>query len=287
MSKSNRVQTRALGIAALTVILYLNAWAADALAAKLQPAAAKAWDQYIQWVDKRIQQELSQPNAFLVEDFFPPRERAEVKRQLENGQIVVRRMPNPVPKNEHFEIHDAEIHHWWGAILVPGITLPRLLGFLQDYDHTAGKFTDVERSRLLSKDGSFFRFYFRLKRSKAFVTAIYNTDQECLYTAYGPTREASRSVATRIAEVTDPGKPSEGENPPGDDRGFLWRLVSWWRFEQTERGVVVEVESASLSRDIPAVVKIIPWLSSYIRSTPRESLESILTTIRDCSKSLK
>ncbi len=287
MSGPDRTRFRASGSAALAVAFCLNAWAADALATKLQPATARAWDRYLAWTDHRVEHELSDPQGFLVEDFFPQVEKAEVKRQLEQGLIVVRRMSSPAPKGERFEIHDGEIHHWWGAILVPGISLARLLVFLQDYDHHAGKFADVERSRLLSKDGNCFTFYFRLKRSKAFVTAIYNTEQECVYTTHSPTRVSSRSIATRIAEVVDPGKPGERENPPGEDRGFLWRLASWWRFEQTEQGVIVEVESASLSRDIPGVVKIIPWVSSYIRSTPRESIESILTTIRDCAKSFQ
>ncbi len=271
----------------IAVFLYLNPTDVGAQGTRLQPAAAQAWDQYVQWCDNRVSKELSRPDGFLFEDFFPRQEKAATKRSLEAAEIVVRHMPSAVPKGVQFEIHDGEIHHWWGAVLVPGAKLAVLLKFLQDYDHHAGKFADVERSKLLSQDGNRYRFYFRLKRSKAFVTAIYNTEQECVYTSHGETRVSSRSVATRIAEVVDPGKPSEHEDPPGEDRGFLWRLVSWWRFEQTDRGVIVEVESASLSRDIPAIVNFIPWLRGYIRSTPKDSIEAILTTIREYGKSLK
>jgi hypothetical protein len=276
---------RAAAVALAVVLFCLHGWSADALATRLQPATAKAWEQYIQWADRRIERELADPDRFLFEDFLPPRDKAAVKDQLEAGAIVVRTVPSPVPDTERFEIRDGRIHHWWGAVLVPGIQLPALLRFLQDYDHHAGLFADVEKSRLLLKDGNRFRFFFRLKRSKAFVTAIYNTEQECVYTFHSPARVSSRSEATRIAEVTDPGKPTERESQPGNDRGFLWRLVSWWRFEQTDRGVVVEVESASLSREIPAIVNFIPWLKGYINSTPRESLESILSTIRAHGKS--
>lgn len=44
--------------------------------------------------------------------------------------------------------------------------------------------------------------------------------------------------------------------------------------------MVVEIESASLSRDIPIFVEFIPGVSSYIRSTPKESMESVLLSIR-------
>jgi len=46
----------------------------------------------------------------------------------------------------------------------------------------------------------------------------------------------------------------------------------------------VECESASLSRDIRGFVSIIPGVASYIRATPRESLESVLSTIRQYVK---
>ena len=156
--------------------------------------------------------------------------------------------------------------------------------FLQDYDHHAGKFPDVERSRLISKNGDRYRFFFRLRRSKAFVTAYYNTEQECLYAFHGSMRASSQSEALKIAEIEDPGTASELERQPGNDRGFLWRLVSWWRFEQKGADVLIELESASLSRDIPTVIKFMPGISSYIRSTPRESMESVLTSIRDSMK---
>jgi hypothetical protein len=249
-------------------------------AEELKPKTAQAWDQYMKWADAKVQRETSDPDKFLLQDRLLPGEQAEVRRQLESGEIVVREMKGVAPKDAHFKIPDGEIHHWWGSILLRNVEMSRLMSFLQDYDHHAGKFAEVERSRLISKEGDHYRIFFRFRRSKSVVTAVYNTEQECQYTKYGSNRIFSRSVATRIAEVEDPGESSEHEKKPGDDRGFLWRLVSWWRFEQKGRDVIVELESASLSRDIPAIVKFIPGLSGYIRSTPRESLESVLVSIR-------
>jgi hypothetical protein len=60
----------AAGNALLTVLFCLNNWAADALAIKLQTATVQTWDRYVQWVDKRVQRELSDPQAFLVQSFF-------------------------------------------------------------------------------------------------------------------------------------------------------------------------------------------------------------------------
>jgi hypothetical protein len=249
-------------------------------AARLTPATVQAWDRYFAWADENVKRQLADPNRFLIADFLPPEEKQVVNREIASGAVVVRRAHGIIPAGTKFDVPDGEIHHWWGAILVPNVTLEKLLPFLQDYGNHAGRFVDVEKSRLLSKNGNNYRFYFRLKRTKAIVTAHYNTEQVCDYFPHGNGKASSRSIATKIAEIEDAGKPSEKEYPPGDDRGFLWRLVSWWRFQQTDKGVIVECESASLSRNIPTIAKLIPGVSSYIRSVPRESLESVLTSIR-------
>ena len=249
-------------------------------AAELNPETVRAWDQYVQWADARVKSQTSDPKVFLIQNTLPPDERAALQRQLAAGEIISRRMPDITPPGIKFHVPSGEIHHWWGSVLIRNVTLGQLIQFLQDYDHHGGKFSDVERSRLLSKDDNHYRIFMRLRRSKAFVTAYYNTEQECYYTFYDSTKAFSRSVATKIAELENPGTPSEHEKIPGNDRGFLWRLVSWWRFEQIGSDAVIELESASLSRDIPAMIKFIPGISSYIRSTPRETLESVLASIR-------
>ncbi len=274
-----RLAARAAGIAFLVL-------ASTRLlpAAELQKETVQAWNTYLQWAEQKVARELSNPNVFLIQNTLPPKEKSEIRQSLNRGEIVAKRVSSVVPQGIPFDVPSGEIHHWWGTILLRNVTLERLLLFLQDYDHHAGKFSDVERSRLISKNGDRYRFFFRLQRSKAFVTAYYNTEQECLYTYYGSTRASSQSEAVKITEIEDPGTASERERQPGNDRGFLWRLVSWWRFEQKGADVIIELESASLSREIPTVIKFMPGISSYIRSTPRESMESVLTSIRDSMK---
>ena len=86
-------------------------------------------------------------------------------------------------------------------------------------------------------------------------------------------------MATSIREIANPGEPNESEKPEGDDRGFLWRLNSYWRFQETEEGTFVECETVSLSRDVPAAAR---WLvKNFLDSVPKESLESTLFPMRD------
>jgi hypothetical protein len=248
---------------------------------KLQPATVRAWDRYYQWADQRVQQQVADPARFLIQDHLTDKERKEVRAKLEKGEIVLQKVTTGViPPGEKFSVPHGEIHHVWGSVLIPKIKLPGLLAFLQDYNHHAGKFAAVERSRLISREGDHFMIYYRLSRTKAFVSATYNTEQEAVYTTIGPKRVFSKSIAVKIAELENPGTPQERERPIGEDRGFLWRLVSWWRFEESDNGVTIECESASLSRDVPAILAWIPLVGKYIRSTPLESLRSVLASIQ-------
>jgi len=66
--------------------------------------------------------------------------------------------------------------------------------------------------------------------------------------------------------------------PEGHDRGFLWRMNTYWRFEQKDGGTYVESQSISLTRDIPTGVG---WLvGPMVNSIPRESLTFTLATTR-------
>jgi hypothetical protein len=263
------------------LLLVLISGQGDALAAKLEPATIRAWDRYYQWADARVRQQVEQGGKFLFQDYLPDPEKAQVDKTLRAGGIVVQKITRGiVPAGEKFKVPDGTILHVWGSVLLPKIKMPELMRFLQDYDHHGGRFKDVERSKLISRDGDNFKIFYRLSRSKSFVTAFYNTDQEVEYRTLDAKRVFSKSVATRIAELDNPGTPREKEKPIGDDRGFLWRLASWWRFQETDQGVIVECESASLSRGIPEIVNWIPGLAGYIQSTPVESMESVMEGVR-------
>jgi hypothetical protein len=86
----------------------------------------------------------------------------------------------------------------------------------------------------------------------------------------------------KIAEVENPGKRDEHEMPPGMGHGFLWKLDTFWRFQQRDGGTWIECEAISLTRDIPTGLG---WLiEPIIRSLPRESLEN---TLRETANALE
>jgi hypothetical protein len=249
-----------------------------AAAAILQMRTLQSWDLYIQQTEKRIAGELQNESMFLRMDRMKPADAAKVQSVLKAGNVFFERMKTLDAGGREIDANDGLIHHWYGAIFIPGIKVDPLVRWIQDYDQQYKYFKEVEKSKLLSHNGDTFQIYLRLTRTKV-VTVHYNTEHTVVYRGNGPGRASSRSFTTKIAEIDDAGTPSEKELPVGNDSGFMWRLNSYWRFREQDGGVIVECESVSLSRQIPFGFG---WLvGSYVESIPRESLESALTSIRD------
>jgi len=232
------------------------------------------WERAVDLTESRIARELSSSAGFLATDFLPPAERERASRAFEAGEVFTIKLAVLV------EVPGGMVHHWLGAVLVPDAEVEDLVRWLQEYQEHDERFDEVEDSRLLSREGNRFEIFLRLRRKKI-VTVHYATEHQVVYRSHGSGRHSSVSRATRIAELENAGTRDENEKPPGSDRGFLWRLHSYWRFQQVPGGVVVECESLSLSRGVPAAVR---WLvAPYLDSVPRESLESTLLPIRERS----
>jgi hypothetical protein len=249
----------------------MNALALALLLGAPREETLAAWDRAVERTESRIQSEISSEAGFLALDFVSPEQRRDAARALRAGEVFVKKLTTGV------EVPSGQAHHWLGAVFVPDASVEDLVRWLQQYDEHARRFEDVEDSRLLDQDGDRFSIFLKLRRKKI-VTVHYATEHEVLYRRHGPGRFSSASRALRIAELENAGTPEEREKPPSTDRGFLWRLHSYWRFQQVPRGVIVECESLSLSRGVPAAVR---WIvSPYLDSVPRESLESTLLPIR-------
>jgi len=59
---------------------------------------------------------------------------------------------------------------------------------------------------------------------------------------------------------------------------MLWALNDYWRFEERDGGVYVQLETIELSRGVPSVVA---WLvNPLIKTVPRGILTGLLGTTR-------
>lgn len=239
-----------------------------AFPADLKPATVAAFDRYIHQTEQR----LNERKNFLWAD-----ESRDRNRRVRNGEVVV----EPTGAKAIIEITDGLIHDWVGAVFVPSVTLADTLEHVQDYDHARTQHRDVMDSHIIAHHGNDFLVYMRLIKKKV-ITVVLNTEHDIHYFPIDPTRCRSQSKTIKIAEVDNPGKKNEREMPPGSGHGFLWKLDTYWRFQERDGGTWIECEAISLTRDIPTGLG---WLiEPIIRSLPQESLEN---TLRETGNALK
>ena len=246
-------------------------------AAELQPQTVAAWERYVEATERRIAAELDDPERFLVQDFRDGT--AAARREILSDQVRVDKLETRDAAGERIRVPKGAIHHWLGSALVPGVTLEEVLHALIYAVEPEALQDDVIESRVLDRPGDDRLELFLKLRRKQVVTVHFNTEHSAAYTRRRPGMASSRTVATRIAELDGAGTPDEREKPVGRDRGFLWRLNTYWRYEQVDEGVIFEIESLSLSRGIPRLLR---WMvSPLINRTARDVLTQTLASMAE------
>jgi hypothetical protein len=251
---------------------------AEALSAELKPATLAAFDRYVKATENRIDGELKRPAQFLYVEGLPEARRPEALAALKAGKVFMERLKTADQTGQEIKAPGGIIHHWLGAVFVPGATLSQVLALVEDYDRHKDIYRpEVVRSKLMSRSGNDFRIFYRLRKKKV-ITVTLDTDHDVHYFPIDSTRCHSRSHTSRIQEIDDADKPTERPKPVGKDNGFLWRLYSYWRFEQKDDGVYVECESISLTRDIPLLLS--PLIKPFVTEIPKESLQMTMGSTR-------
>jgi hypothetical protein len=273
MDKSDALARRLMAVflaAILLFVLPLNA-------ADLQAQAAQNYARYIALTQAQVDAELAQSGSCLWVERLPESRRTEALAQLRSGGVVIEKLET-LDDGKPIAVPGGLIHHWIGTAFVPGATLAQTLAFMQDYNHKVEYFKpDIVRSKILKHEGDDYFVLLRFYQKKI-ITTVIDTDQEVHYHVVDKMHAWSRSSATRVQEVDNPGKSDERLEPEGHDRGFVWKLNTFWRFEEKDGGTYLECQAISLSRDIPTGLG---WMvGSFVSSVPRESLTFTLTTAR-------
>ncbi|MGB2622144.1 MAG: hypothetical protein WA857_07420 [Candidatus Acidiferrum sp.] len=245
--------------------------------AKLRAETVAAFERDVRLTDERNEKELKRGTALLWIDSLPSDERAAAYAAMKRGEVEIQQLTT-LDHGQPIECPGGMIHHWVGAVFIPGAKLEDVQDVLEDYDHQSVYYApDVERSKIESRDGDHFRVFLRFRRHKV-ITVVLDTEHDVHYFHDGPGRAHSRSSAVRIAEVENPGQSDESELKLGDDGGFLWGMETWWRMEEGDGGVYVQSEVDSLTRDIPTGLG---WLvGPFVTSIPKETLAFTLEATR-------
>ena len=236
---------------------------------QLNPQTLASFDTYIHQAETEAKETLHESRPFLWSD-----SNSERAQQVRAGQVVAQFWSGRGP----VKVPGGLIHDWIAAAFIPESTIQDIFGVIQDYDNHKNMYKlEVLDSKLISRHDDDFQIYLRLLKKKI-ITVVLDTDHEVHYRLVDPTRWVCRSRTTRIAEVENAGSRDERVLQPDTGYGFLWRLYTYWRFEQRDAGVVVECRAISLTRNVPLGLG---WaIEPIIQKLPKESLINTLEATR-------
>lgn len=259
-------------------VLFLVALSLPARANELKKPTLDAFNHYVELTEARIAKEEAPGGIFLAVDDLTMEQRRTALQRLKAGEVVIDKMQT-TESGKVIDVPSGMIHHWRATVFAPGATLKQALTLVKDYDHHDKYYApDVQRAKLVKREGDKFSIYYRLRRKKV-ITVVMDTYYDVTYGKVVGKRTTSRSYSTKIQEIKDPGEPDERALEPDDGTGFMWRLYTYWRFEERDGGLYLQCEAVSLSRDIPTGVG---WMvRPFVESVPRESLMFTLGKTRE------
>lgn len=260
-----------LVLVALATIVFAAELPRAAAAAQPSTAATRAYNNYLRLAESRMAEDYRAGGAFIPEELLSG---PNTGTELNAGHVLIRCVAGC--DSSGVAVPDGLIHDWLGVVFIPGVSLPEALAFVQDYGHAADHYApNVTQSRLLFRSGDSFRVFLQLKQTDL-LTILFDTEYDVRYVRLDDSRVYSVSHSTRIAQLAQGSQ--DRELPPAENDGFLWRLDSYWRFEEVSGGVYIQCRAISLSRDIP---RGLGWIvAPFIKNIPRKSLEATLGSTR-------
>ena len=248
-------------------------------AAELKQEAVRTWDAYVETANLQMRDRMHK--TFLWVDESPDR-----IQRLRNGEILIssvgQRNPKPVPSGL--------IHDWIGAALIPNARLEDVLSAARSYDQYKNFYRPaVVDSKSLGTTGDCDKYSMRVVNKEVVAETALDGEYEACYVQVDAKRWYSIGYSTRVQEVQGYGRPDERDLPPGQGSGYIWRLYSIARFEQTDDGVYVELEAMALSRDIPFAVRwlVAPIVRNISKSSLQTSLRQMEETVRSTAVAVK
>lgn len=240
---------------------------ASSLCAEAPQASLAAFDKYVGKVESRLVRQHASASEFLA-----PADLARVQA----GEPVIRKVPaDPDPPG-------AMLHHWRGTAFAPGARpadFERLMRNFAVYRNVYAP--QVVKAAVNSHDVDHYVATMRVVQ-KHVLTVVLDITYDETFARLDPRHGYSIARSTRIDEIDSPGRPNERALPPGEDHGFMWRLNTYWSYEERDGGLYLQLESVSLSRSIPTGLG---WaVGPFVESVPRESLEFTLRKTCDALK---
>lgn len=179
------------------------------------------------------------------------------------------------------------IHHLFGTVRIPNMTLERVLKTVENYAKYPEYFNpDVVRSTATLQPDStdaeqHFRISMELVQATMWFDIALHGNYDAHYRRLDSRRVTTRSRSLNLIEYRDAHNRAEGTYPEGHDHGLLWRTYTSWHIRERDGGVDMEVNSISLTRPIPA------GLGWWAARKAKESVEKMVNRTRAAILSAK
>ncbi len=245
-------------------LLLLLAGAPGCVAAEPPAAAVAAFNSYTHTVETRLEQQHRSQSTFLA----PASSDLQSADRLRRGELIVEKLTPPA------DPPGAMLHHWRGTAFAPGAKAADFERLMKDFNAYPQRFSpQVLQARVLAQQGDRLQATMRV-RQRHVITVVMDTAYDISYGRLDAQHGYSISQSTRIDEIDSPGTARERVLSPSEEHGFLWRLNTYWSYEERDGGLYMQIESVTLTRSIPTGLG---WaIRPFVESVPRESLEFTL-----------
>jgi hypothetical protein len=267
---SRRLSLGSLG-GGLTILLAF-AGAPGCGLAEAPPAAVSAFSNYVGGVESRLARQHRAQQGFIA-PVVPQDE-----TRLHRGELVVEKLtPSPGA-----DLPGAMLHHWRGTAFAAGAKAADFERLMKDFNAYPRRFApQVVQAKILAQQGDHFQAVLRV-RQRHVITVVMDTTYDITFGRLDQQRGYSISRSTQITEIDSPGTGRERALNSKEEHGFLWRLNTYWSYEERDGGLTMQIESVSLTRSIPAGLG---WaIGPFVESVPRESLEFTLRAVCNALK---
>jgi hypothetical protein len=232
-----------------------------AMVADPEPAAVSGFNAYISQVEARLAGQHRSPQEFL-----PPVDSA----RLHQGELIVDRLS---PANGG-DLPAAMLHHWRGTAFAAGAKAADFERLMRDFNAYPQRYSpQVMSATVISQNDDHFQATMRV-RQKHVITVVMDTTYDIVFRRLDAKHGYSISRSTRVSEIDSPGSSKERVLGSSEEHGFLWRMNTYWSYEERDDGLYMQIESVTLTRSIPVGLG---WaVGPFVESVPRESLEFTL-----------
>ncbi len=233
-------------------------------AAEPTPAAVSAFNSYISTVESRLEKQHRSPNGFLATVS------AQSESRMRQAELIVER----ITPSKAADLPGAMLYHWRGTAFAPGAKAADFERLMKDFNSYPQHYSpQVISAKIIVQQGDHLQASMRV-RQKHVLTVVMDTSYEVTFAQLDARHGYSISRSTKVSEIDSPGTSHERVLNASEEHGFLWRLNTYWSYEERDGGLYMQIESITLTRSIP---RGLGWaVGPFVESVPRESLEFTL-----------